>query len=79
MSAGTYLFSYLLSLAFVLDSTEANPLLFLVLIVAGVLVFSDHALLRSLRLYQRGIASQLSRQLPALSGSVDEGSIWDLP
>lgn len=78
LTVPTYLLGYLLSLAFVLDSAEADPLLFLVFVVAGILVFSDQTFLRSLRLYQRGLAPQLSSQLPALSGSVDERGIRDL-
>lgn len=76
---GTYLLSYLLSLAFVLDSAEADPLLFLVFIITGILVFCSQAFLGSLRLYQRGLTPELSRQLPALSGSMDECRIRDLP
>lgn len=78
-SYGTYLLSYLLSLAFVLDSAEADPLLFLVFVVAGILVFSYQAFLGSLCLHQRGLTPQLSSQLPALSGRMNECRIGDLP
>lgn len=78
MSYSTYLLSYLLSLALVLDSAEADPLLFLVFVVAGILVFSYQAFLRSLCLYQRGLTPQLSSQLSALSGSMDKCGIRDL-
>lgn len=72
----TDFFSYLLPLGFVLDATEANPLL--ILIVAGILVFFHQVFIRHLCLYQGSVASQLSRQLAPLSRSVDESGIRDL-
>lgn len=72
----TYFFSYLLPLGFVLDSTKANP--FFILIVAGILVFFHQVFAGCLRLNKGSITAQLSRQLAALSSSMDESSIGDL-
>lgn len=72
----TDFFGYLLPLGFVLDATEANPLL--ILIVAGILVFFHQVFIRRLGLYQGSVAAQLSRQLAPLPRGVDESGIGDL-
>lgn len=72
----TDFFRYLLPLGFVLDATEANPLL--ILVVAGILVFFHQVFVRRLCLYQGSVTSQFSRQLAPLPRSVDESGIRDL-